>query len=86
MLQGSPLPTFVKSRLGRRDLIEEDEMKSLYTTERLFEDLFGVRREFDEMFNRILVGWNCLSSKRPSAFTQQWKRLWTRKPRSMFAE
>jgi len=56
MLQGSPLPTFVKSRLGRRDLIEEDEMKNLYTTERLFEDLFGVRREFDEMFNRILVG------------------------------
>ncbi len=31
-------------------------MKHLYTTERLFEDLFGVRREFDEMFNRILVG------------------------------
>ncbi len=31
-------------------------MKNLYTTERLFEDLFGVRREFDEMFNRILVG------------------------------
>jgi HSP20 family protein len=29
-------------------------MKNLYTTERLFEDLFGVRREFDEMFNRIL--------------------------------
>ena len=31
-------------------------MRNLYTTERLFEDLFGVRREFDEMFNRILVG------------------------------
>lgn len=30
-------------------------MKSLYNTERLFEDLFGVRREFDEMFNRILT-------------------------------
>jgi HSP20 family protein len=36
--------------------MEEDEMKNIYTTERLFEDLFGVRREFDEMFNRILVG------------------------------
>ena len=31
-------------------------MKNLYTTERLFEDLFGFRREFDEMFNRILAG------------------------------
>src|SRR5215471_8375210 len=31
-------------------------MRNLYTAERLFEDLFGVRREFDEMFNRILVG------------------------------
>ena len=31
-------------------------MKTLYTTDRLFEDLFGVRREFDEMFNRILGG------------------------------
>ena len=31
-------------------------MKNLYNTERLFEDLFGVRREFDEMFNRILTG------------------------------
>jgi len=30
-------------------------MKNLYNTERLFEDLFGVRREFDEMFNRILT-------------------------------
>jgi HSP20 family protein len=34
-------------------------MRNLYTTERLFEDLFGVRREFDEMFNRILVGKPC---------------------------
>ena len=33
-------------------------MKNLYTTERLFEDLFGFRREFDEMFNRILAGKN----------------------------
>lgn len=31
-------------------------MKNLYNAERLFEDLFGVRREFDEMFNRILSG------------------------------
>ncbi len=31
-------------------------MKSLYPTERLFEDLFGFRREFDGMFNRILNG------------------------------
>ncbi len=31
-------------------------MKNLYNTERLFEDLFGVRREFDDMFNRILTG------------------------------
>lgn len=31
-------------------------MRNLYTTERLFEDLFGFRREFDEMFNRILAG------------------------------
>ena len=31
-------------------------MKNLYNAERLFEDLFGVRREFDEMFNRILTG------------------------------
>jgi HSP20 family protein len=31
-------------------------MRNLYTTERLFEDLFGFRREFDEMFNRILTG------------------------------
>jgi HSP20 family protein len=31
-------------------------MKNLYPTERLFEDLFGFRREFDEMFNRILNG------------------------------
>jgi HSP20 family molecular chaperone IbpA len=30
-------------------------MRNLYTTERLFEDLFGFRREFDEMFNRILT-------------------------------
>jgi hypothetical protein len=61
-------------RAGRNS-IEEDEMRNLYTTERLFEDLFGVRREFDEMFNRILVGnpggWNCLNSRRPLAFTQR---------------
>ena len=31
-------------------------MRNLYTTERLFEDLFAFRREFDEMFNRILGG------------------------------
>jgi HSP20 family molecular chaperone IbpA len=32
-------------------------MKNLYTTERLFENLFDVRRGFDEMFNRILTPW-----------------------------
>ena len=31
-------------------------MRNLYTNERLFEDLFGFRREFNEMFNRILTG------------------------------
>src|SRR5205809_6322736 len=31
-------------------------MRNLYTNERLFEDLFGFRREFDEMINRILSG------------------------------
>jgi HSP20 family protein len=31
-------------------------MRNLYTTERLFEDLFDFRRDFDEMFNRILTG------------------------------
>lgn len=31
-------------------------MKNLYNTQRLFQDLFGVRREFDEMFNRMLTG------------------------------
>jgi len=30
-------------------------MRSLYTTERLFEDLFGLHREFNEMFNRALT-------------------------------
>jgi Molecular chaperone (small heat shock protein) len=50
-------PTLVKrAASSEANSIAEDEMKNLYTTERLFEDLFGVRREFDEMFNRILVG------------------------------
>ena len=31
-------------------------MKNFYNAERLFEDLFGVHREFDEIFNRILTG------------------------------
>jgi HSP20 family molecular chaperone IbpA len=31
-------------------------MRNLYTTERFFEDLFGFRREFDEMFHRVLAG------------------------------
>jgi len=39
----------------RRYSIEEDVMRNLYTNERLFEDLFGFRREFNEMFNRILT-------------------------------
>ena len=31
-------------------------MRNLYTNEKLFEDLFGFRHEFNEMFNRILTG------------------------------
>ena len=31
-------------------------MRNMYNTERLFEDLFGFRREFNEMFNRALLG------------------------------
>ena len=31
-------------------------MRNLYANERLFEDLFGFRREFDEMFNRFVTG------------------------------
>jgi HSP20 family molecular chaperone IbpA len=31
-------------------------MRNPYTNEKLFEDLFGFRREFNEMFNRILTG------------------------------
>ena len=31
-------------------------MTSLYTPERLFEDLFGLHREFNEMFNRVVSG------------------------------
>ena len=31
-------------------------MKNIYNGERLFENLFGFRREFDDMFNRILTG------------------------------
>src|SRR5260370_6668788 len=31
-------------------------MRNLYTNEKLFEDLFGFRREFNEMCNRILTG------------------------------
>ena len=35
-------------------------MKSLYAPEKFFDELFGFRREFDEMFNRILSNrpWN----------------------------
>ena len=31
-------------------------MRNPYTTERLFEDLFGLHRGFNEMFNRVLTG------------------------------
>src|SRR5215467_12832171 len=34
---------------------EEDVMRNLYSTERLFEDLFGLHRGFNEMFNRALA-------------------------------
>jgi len=30
-------------------------MKNLYSAEKLFDELFGFRRDFDEMFNRILT-------------------------------
>jgi HSP20 family molecular chaperone IbpA len=42
--------------LVRQHSIEEDVMRNLYTNEKLFEDLFGFRREFNEMFNRVLTG------------------------------
>jgi HSP20 family protein len=42
--------------LVRRLPIKEGVMRNLYTNERLFENLFGFRREFDEMFNRIFTG------------------------------
>jgi len=47
-------------------------MKFPYTTERLFEDLFDFRRDFDEMFNRILTNgeWNLLPE-----FKQEFKPL-----------
>jgi len=35
--------------------MEEGVMRNMYTSERLFEDLFGFRRQFDEIFNRILT-------------------------------
>lgn len=41
---------------GEVALAEEDVMKNMYNTERLFEELFGFRREFTEMFNRVLTG------------------------------
>jgi HSP20 family molecular chaperone IbpA len=31
-------------------------MRNAYINEKLFEDLFGFRREFNEMFNRIMTG------------------------------
>src|SRR5258707_13292275 len=46
----------IMSPLVKRHAIEEDVMRNLYTNEKLFEDLFGFRREFNEMFNRILTG------------------------------
>jgi HSP20 family molecular chaperone IbpA len=33
-----------------------DVMRNLYTNEKLFEDLLGFRREFNEMFNRSVTG------------------------------
>jgi HSP20 family protein len=38
----------------------EEFMKTPYAPEKFFDDLFGFRREFDEMFNRILTSkpWN----------------------------
>src|SRR5438477_11689088 len=57
MLRRPPLPSNgERTPLVRRHSIEEDVMRNLYTNERLFEDLFGFRREFDEMFHRILTG------------------------------
>jgi HSP20 family molecular chaperone IbpA len=58
MLRRPPLPSNLvrQTPLVRRHAVEEDVMRNLYTSEKLFEDLFGFRREFNEMFNRILTG------------------------------
>jgi HSP20 family protein len=58
MLRRPPLPSNLSERtpLVRRHPIKEGVMRNLYSNERLFENLFGFRREFDEMFNRIFTG------------------------------
>jgi HSP20 family molecular chaperone IbpA len=42
--------------LVRQQANKEDVMRNLYSNEKLFEDLYGFRREFNEMLNRILTG------------------------------
>src|SRR2546430_11687377 len=55
MLRRPPLPSnSAKRRLWHS--IEEGVMRNMYSSERLFEDLFGFRRQFEEIFNRILTG------------------------------
>ena len=62
---GAPLARKSKRSRGRCNIEYEEWrnfMKFPYTKERLFEDLFEFRRDFDEMFNRILTKgeWNRL--------------------------
>jgi HSP20 family protein len=56
MLRGSPLPPNEELSLVRQPC-EENCMKDLYKPENRpmnwFDELFGFRREFDDMFNRI---------------------------------
>jgi HSP20 family protein len=57
MLRRPPLPSIQAKRPPWvRRHAREDMMRNPYTNEKLFEDLFGFRREFNEMFNRILTG------------------------------
>jgi HSP20 family protein len=55
---GRHLPTCANRRVteGAAFHPRRNVMRNLYTTERLFEDLFGLHREFNEMFNRVLTG------------------------------
>jgi len=52
MLRDPPLPTESELTSGRQPP-EEEVMKEIYRPENWFEEMFGFRREFDELFNRI---------------------------------